>query len=35
VGKILVVKNDAAALGEHEIDHLNRILNVDYSLVKI
>jgi peptide deformylase len=28
--KILVVKNDAAALVEHEIDHLNGILNIDH-----
>lgn len=29
--KILVVKNDAAALVEHEIDHLNGVLNLDYA----
>jgi peptide deformylase len=28
--KILVVKHDAAALVEHEIDHLNGVLNIDY-----
>lgn len=28
--KIMVVKNDAAALVEHEIDHLNGVLNIDY-----
>jgi peptide deformylase len=28
--KILAVKNDAAALVEHEIDHLNGVLNIDY-----
>ena len=28
--KILVVKNDDAALVEHEIDHLNGILNIDH-----
>jgi len=30
--KILVVRNDAAALVEHEIDHLNGVLNLDYML---
>jgi len=29
--KILVVRNDAAALLEHEIDHLNGMLNIDYG----
>ncbi len=28
--KIMVVKNDDAALLEHEIDHLNGVLNIDY-----
>ena len=28
--EILVVKNDYAALVEHEIDHLNGVLNIDY-----
>ena len=28
--EILVVKNDDAALVEHEIDHLNGVLNIDY-----
>jgi peptide deformylase len=28
--KTLVVKNDTAALVEHEIDHLNGVLNIDY-----
>ena len=28
--KILVVKNEDAALVEHEIDHLNGVLNIDY-----
>jgi peptide deformylase len=28
--EILVAKNDAAALVEHEIDHLNGVLNIDY-----
>jgi len=28
--KIQVVKNDDAALLEHEIDHLNGVLNIDY-----
>jgi len=31
--KILAVKNDAAALIEHEIDHLNGVLNVDYEML--
>jgi len=30
--KILVVKNDYAALVEHEIDHLNGMLNIDYIM---
>ena len=30
--KILVVKNDYAALVEHEIDHLNGMLNIDYLM---
>jgi peptide deformylase len=30
--EILVVKNDDAALVEHEIDHLNGVLNIDYIL---
>jgi peptide deformylase len=30
--KILVVRNDDAALVEHEIDHLNGVLNLDYML---
>ena len=30
--KILAVKNDAAALVEHEIDHLNGVLNIDYIM---
>jgi peptide deformylase len=29
--KLLVVRNDAAALLEHEIDHLNGVLNIDYG----
>ena len=28
--KTMVVKNDAAALVQHEIDHLNGVLNIDY-----
>ena len=28
--KILIVKNDAAALVEHEMDHLNGVLNIDH-----
>lgn len=28
--EILVVKNDNAALVEHEVDHLNGVLNLDY-----
>ncbi len=30
--KILVVRNDDAALVEHEIDHLNGVLNIDYIM---
>jgi peptide deformylase len=30
--KILIVKNDYAALVEHEIDHLNGMLNLDYIM---
>ena len=30
--EILVVRNDNAALVEHEIDHLNGVLNIDYIL---
>jgi len=30
--KILVLKNDAAALVQHEIDHLNGVLNIDYIM---
>jgi len=29
--KILAVRNDAAAQLEHEIDHLNGVLNIDYG----
>lgn len=32
IEKILVVKNDDAALVEHEIDHLNGVLNLDYTV---
>jgi len=30
--KILVLRNDDAALVEHEIDHLNGVLNLDYQM---
>lgn len=30
--KTMVVKNDDAALVEHEIDHLNGVLNIDYRM---
>lgn len=30
---ILVVKNDNAALVEHEIDHLNGVLNMDHEML--
>ena len=30
--KILIVRNDDAALVEHEIDHLNGVLNIDYIM---
>ena len=30
--KILIVRNDDAALVEHEIDHLNGVLNIDHIM---
>jgi len=30
--KVLVLKDDDAALVEHEIDHLNGVLNIDYMV---